>query len=270
MNIVPKDRKITILNALVEGNSIRSIERMTGTHRDTIMRLLRSTGDTCQELLNEKMQDIPAKEIQADEIWCFVGKKDKRLTPHDGPEKGSQFVFVAMDPNTKLVITFAIGKRTSATATDFMVDLASRLQNKIQLTTDGFKPYVEAVYTAFDLNVDYGMLSKIYGGNGAGREGYSPSDFITTTPERIFGHPDPDKISTSYIERQNLTMRMQMRRLTRLTNGFSKKLENLYAALALHFAWYNFVRVHQTLKVTPAMEAGISDHVWEMGEVLSW
>ena len=268
MNVVPRDRKITILNALTEGNSIRSIERMTGTHRDTIMRLMRSTGEKCQELLDGKMRDIPAKEMQCDEIWCFVGKKDKRLTPHDGLEKGSQFIFVAMDPNTKLIPCFAIGKRTAATATAFMVDLASRLQNKIQLTTDGFKPYVEAVYTAFDLDVDYGMLSKIYGGNGAGREGYSPSDFIRTTPERIFGHPDPERISTSYIERQNLTMRMQIRRLTRLTNAFSKKLENLHAALALHFAWYNFMRVHQTLKVTPAMEAGISDYVWDMRDVI--
>lgn len=269
MNVVPRDRKITILNALTEGNSIRSIERMTGTHRDTIMRLMRSTGEKCQELLDGKMRDIPAKEMQCDEIWCFVGKKDKRLTPHDGLEKGSQFIFVAMDPNTKLIPCFAIGKRTAATATAFMVDLASRLQNKIQLTTDGFKPYVEAVYTAFDLDVDYGMLSKIYGGNGAGREGYSPSDFIRTTPERIFGRPDPDKISTSYIERQNLTMRMQMRRLTRLTNAFSKKLENLYAALSLHFVWYNFVRVHQTLKVTPAMEAGITDYIWSMGDFIN-
>jgi IS1 family transposase len=268
VNVLPRCRKIAILNALTEGNSIRSIERMTGSHRDTIMRLLRSTGDNFQELLDERMRDIPAKEIQCVEIWCFVGKQDKRLTIDDGQDKGSQFIFVAMDPDTKLVPCFAIGKRTLATATGFMVILASRLQSRIQLTTDEFRPYLKAVYTAFGVDVDYGVLSMRYNGNNGGREGYALSNFRRSAPVRIFGHPDSDRISTSYIERQNLTMRMQMRRLTRCTNAFSKKRENIQAALALHFAWYNFVRVHQTLKVTPAMEAGISDHVWDMMELI--
>ena len=268
MNVIPTTRKIQIMQGLVEGNSIRSLERMTGTHRDTICRLLRYAGERCEALLQEKIRDVRAQEVQVDEIWTYVAKKDKRLTPEDGPQVGSQYVFVGMESHSKLVISHMVGKRDSETAHQFMQDLASRLRNKVQLTTDGFRAYEDAVEAAFGLNVHYAMLDKIYHSNGGPkREGYIPSEIVDLRPISLIGDPDPTRISTSYIERQNLTMRMQMRRLTRLTNAFSKKLENLKAALALHFAWYNFGRIHRTLRVTPAMEAGLTDHVWGMEEL---
>ena len=271
MNVVPKERQIQVLSALVEGNSIRSIERMTGTHRDTIMRLLYRAGEGCARLLDEKMRGLDCVNIQTDEIWCYVRKKRARLTEREklNPTIGDQYAFVGMCADTRLVISHRVGKRDKKTAAHFMADLQSRLMGRIQLTTDGFDGYLSAVENAFGSDVDFAQLVKVYGSEAEADRGYyAPPPHVTEVISTVInGSPDPWKVSTSYVERQNLTMRMQMRRLTRLTNAFSKKLDNLKAALALHFAWYNFGRVHGSLRVTPAMEAGVADHIWTMEEI---
>ena len=267
------EKKRMIIAALVEGNSIRSIERMVGTHRDTIMRLLVRVGEHCQEIMDEKMVDVECADIQADEIWTYVGKKQRRLTDDERANRrdlGDQYVFVALDRKTKLVPVFRIGKRNGYTARAFIADLEDRLRNvHPQISTDGFEAYVDAIELAFGDDVDYGQVIKVYASEYAGRGRYSPPSVSETIKKTVQGNPDEDKICTSHVERQNLTMRMQMRRFTRLTNAFSKKLENLKAALALHFAHYNFCRVHQTLRVTPAMEAGITDRLWGLGDLLA-
>jgi IS1 family transposase len=273
MNTLAQDEKLAVIGALVEGNSIRSIERMTGIHRDTIMRLLVSVGQGCASLLDGRVRNVHAQRVQVDEIWTFVFKKQARLNGDDTghPEMGDQYVFVGMDADTKLVISHLVGKRDAATAFDFIRDLKERLANRVQLTTDGFKPYINAVEDAFGADVDYAQLVKLYGQpkeNSESRDWYSPVRVMAAIPMGVTGQPKPRWISTSYIERQNLTIRMQLRRFTRLTNGFSKRLENLKAAIALHFAHYNFVRIHQNLRVTPAMAAGICERVWELGELL--
>ena len=273
MNVVPKERQIKVLSALVEGNSIRSIERMTGTHQDTITRLLCRVGEGCARLLDEKMRDLSCRNIQVDEIWTFVRKKQRVLTEKERLNHtiGDQYVFVALDADTRLIPLFHVGKRDGRTAIRFMTDLQSRLINRIQLTTDAFAPYEWAVEGAFGSDVDYAQLVKLYRSDGeAGRGRYAPPEITEAISTTINGTPDSWKVSTSYVERQNLTMRMAMRRLTRLTNAFSKKLDNLKAALALHFAWYNFGRIHGSLRVTPAMEAGIADHIWTMEGLLEW
>lgn len=272
MNVTPRHKQIQALKALVEGNSIRSIERMTGIHRDTVMRLLVNVGEECQKKMNKFLRGFHCHQIQVDEIWTFVRKKEKRLTPLEKLNRnlGDQYVFVALDPDTKLIPTFAVGKRDGTTALKFMLDLHNRLNGngRIQLTTDGFTAYLEAVEEAFGANIDFAQLIKIFASDYIGPGRYSPPHITEVLSKIINGNPNPRLISTSYIERQNLTMRMQMRRFTRLTNGFSKKIENLKAALSLHFAHYNFIRVHTTLRVTPAMQASITDHIWEWGELL--
>jgi IS1 family transposase len=273
MNVLSQARQIQILNALVEGVSIRSTERMTQTHRDTIMRLLVSVGARCQRLLDERLQGFTCQHLQLDEIWTFVRKKERRLSALEqlNPEIGDQYMFVAIDAETKLIPSFLVGKRDGHTALLFMMDLYSRLtgNGRIQLTTDGFYAYLEAIEQTFGADADYAQLVKIYAAIDAGPGRYSPPRVAETVSTVIQGSPDPEHISTSYVERQNLTMRMAMRRFTRLTNAFSKKLANLKAALALHFAHYNFLRVHRTLRVTPAIEAGITDHVWGWAELLA-
>jgi IS1 family transposase len=252
---------------LVEGNSIRSTERMTGIHRDTIMRLLLAVGDRCGQILNERMRKLPCRIVQVDEIWTYVGKKERHLTDEDNPlEVGDQYVFVAMDSETKIVPSFRIGKRNAANTWYFMQDLEQRFAYRVQLTTDGFRPYINAVEDAFGVNVDYAMLVKLYGKDES--EPYAPAQIVQSLPIPVMGDPKPGLISTSHIERQNLTMRMQLRRFTRLTNAFSKKLANLKAACALHFAHYNFCRVHQTLRVTPAMAAGVVSEIWPLSALL--
>ncbi len=240
-------------------------------HRDTIMRLLVRVGDACGWLLNERVRRVRAKRVQVDEIWGYLFKHQKRVTADDPVEYGDQYVFVAIDADSKLVISHLIGKRDAATAFYLIQDLQSRLANRVQLTTDGFKPYLTAVEDNFGADVDYAMLVKMYGTDSGGSEGpawYGPAKIVEARPVSITGEPDSAYISTSYIERQNLTMRMQMRRFTRLTKAYSKKLLNLKAQVALHFAHYNFVRVHSRLRVTPAMEAGLTDHVWDLAELL--
>jgi len=271
MNTLKTEKRMVILSLLVEGNSIRSIERITGVHRDTILKLMKSIGFKCQDILNSYMQNLNCKEIECDEIWTYVAKKQKRLTPEEeNTEKGDQYVFVALDPRTKLIPVFTIGKRSGFTTMIFMQELKRRITNRFQLTTDRFGGYFDVVDRVFGADIDYAQLQKIYAGNGDGhREGYTPSDIRGIEIIELLGKPKRQNICTSYVERQNLTIRMQMRRFTRLTNAFSKKLENLKLALALHFFYYNFMRIHQTLRITPAMECRITDHIWKWEEILN-
>jgi IS1 family transposase len=267
MNVLPIEKQIQIISALVEGNSIRATARMVDVEHKTVMRVLLRVGDRCGQILNERMRRLPCKVVQMDEIWTYVGKKERRVNGTDNrAEVGDQYVFVAMDSETKLIPSFLIGKRSAASAWQFVQDLESRLANRVQLTTDGFRPYINAVEDAFGSEVDYAMLIKLYG--AASGEPYAPAQIVNALPIPVTGNPNPRLISTSHIERQNLTIRMQLRRFTRLTNAFSKKLENLKAACALHFAWYNFCRVHLSLRVTPAMAAGIASEIWNLDALL--
>jgi len=265
--ILRQDKQLAVLSALVEGNSIRSIERMTGVHRDTIMRLTNRVGEGCQRLLDTRMQGLPCQHIQVDEVWTYVAKKQKKVVTND-PDIGDQYVFVALDADTKLVPSFMVGKRDLHMASAFIQDLKQRLALRVQLTTDGFKPYLNAVEDAFGSDVDYAQLVKLYGAEIADEARYSPPRITQAIPVAIIGDPDFQDISTSYVERQNLTIRMQVRRFTRLTNAFSKRLCNLKNALALHFAHYNFVRVHSTLKVAPAVAAGLETYTWTLGQLV--
>ena len=273
MNCLKMEKKLAVISALVEGNSIRSIERMTGIHRDTIMRLLVSVGEKCTTILDQNLKSFHSKLIEADEIWTFVRKKERRLTDEErlNPELGDQYVFVALDAETKLVPTFLVGKRDGETALRFMIDLQNRLtgNGRIQLTTDGLRAYIDAVEQTFGADIDFAQVIKVFSAENPGPGRYSPPKVSGIISTIINGNPDRNLISTSYVERQNLTMRMAIRRFTRLTNGFSKKLANLKAALALHFAHYNFVRIHRTLRVTPAMQAGVTGRLWELEDLLN-
>jgi IS1 family transposase/transposase-like protein len=264
------DTAVRALQCLLEGCSIRSTERLTGMNRNTIMSLLLLAGERCQALMDSKMKNLTCKYLQSDEIWSFLFKKNKRVRKNDPAEFGDQWIFIAIDPETKLIPSYTIGKRTAQTTRTFIDDIASRLANRIQITTDGFRFYVEAIERAFGADVDFAQLIKLYGDYGQHDSAtkYSPSQILEVISRTIQGNPDASKICTSHVERQNLTVRMQMRRLTRLTNAFSKSLKHLKAAAALHFAYYNFCRVHQTLRVTPCMEAGLTDHIWTIRELL--
>lgn len=269
MNRVPLARRVQVINCLVEGNSIRSTERMTGTHRDTICQLLVEVGGGCAKLMDEHMRDLPCRRIEVDEIWAYVGKKQRHMTPLDNPNRvGDQYTFVALDPETKLVPSYFVGKRDLPTATAFLTDLSERLANRVQLSSDALAAYVEAIEQAFGADVDYAQIVKIYEAEPIGPGRYSPPHVTGAQKLVIVGKPEWDNISTSLVERQNLTMRMSMRRFTRLTNAFSKKVENLRAAVSLHFAHYNLVRVHRSLRVTPAMEARVSDRLWSLDELV--
>jgi IS1 family transposase/transposase-like protein len=267
-----RDKVLLCLKLLVEGCSVRSTERIADVHRDTIMHLLNVMGERCQRLMDEKIQGIPLDHVEADEIWGFVQKKEgHKYTAEDreNTKLGDAYTFVGIEAKSKLVVCFLLGRRDLASATKFTEKLQRASDGRFQLTTDGLRAYVDAVEQVFGAEIDYGMLIKKYKSDETGRfeRRYSPGDFVSAHKMAVMGNPDLDKISTSYVERQNLTMRMSMRRLTRLTNAFSKKWENLEKALALHFAYYNFCRVHKTLRVTPAMEARLTDHVWELSEL---
>jgi len=271
MNILRKAQQEAAIAGLVEGLSIRSVERMTGIHRDTIMRLGLRVGQGCAKLMDSYMRNLRCQNIQVDEIWTYVCKKQRRLKDTDNLEKlGDQWVFVALDADTKLIPSYLVGKRTGANAQVFLDDLSTRLDNRIQLSSDALNVYVEAVESAFGSAADYGQVFKTYETEPIGPGRYSPPKVTRADRIIISGSPKISKISTSYVERQNLTVRMQMRRFTRLTNAFSKKLENLMAAVALHFAHYNFVRIHSSLRVTPAMEAGVTNRLWTISELLEW
>jgi transposase-like protein/IS1 family transposase len=257
------------IRCLLEGCSIRSTERLTGLNRNTIMRLLEIAGERCEKLMDAKLHDLNCRYVQCDEIWSFVGKKQRQVRKDDGTEVGDQWIFVALDADTKLVASYIVGKRSVDNTRVFIADLYDRLAQQIQLTTDGFHFYTKVVPEIFGLDVDFAQLVKLFGDYGQHDEGrYSPPRITEAISKIRIGNPSVSDISTSYVERQNLTMRMQLRRLTRLTNAFSKKLANLKAAVALHFAYYNFCRVHSSLRVTPAMEAGLTNHIWTIAELL--
>lgn len=269
MNKLSLSRRTQIINCLVEGNSIRSTERMTDTHRDTIMRLMVDVGEGCENLMNDTMKNLTCRRLQVDEIWTYVQKKQRQVVPGDDRSRvGDQWTFVAIDADSKIVPVYRIGKRDLITARAFMGDLASRLDNRVQISADALAAYVDATEKAFGSDVDFGRLIKHYEAEPIGAGRYSPPRIGSATREAIVGNPDQRHISTSFVERQNLTMRMSMRRFTRLTNAFSKKIENLRAAVALHFAHYNFVRVHNTLRVTPAMAGGVVRNLWSLEELV--
>jgi IS1 family transposase len=271
MNRLDAARRAQVIACLVEGNSIRSTVRMTGVAKNTVARLLVEVGAACSEYQDRTMRSLNCKTMQVDEIWSFVGCKQKNVKVYeDCPVMGDVWTWVALDADTKLVPSYLLGNRDGGTARVFMEDLASRLSGRIQLTSDGHKTYLNAVPGAFGEDIDWGILMKLYGNEGSGGADrrYSPGVCIGAEKHVAKGNPDPEKISTSYVERQNLTMRMGMRRFTRLTNAFSKKVENHAAAIALYFMWYNFGRKHQTTKTTPAMAAGIADHVWSVAEII--
>jgi IS1 family transposase len=274
MNKLPFDKQATILSLLVEGTSIRSAERITGVTSKAIRKLLVHAGQKAEVILDSELRNINSRFIEVDEIWTYVQKKQKNCTLREkmSGEVGDQYVYVALDAESKLVHSFLLGKRTSECAVRFMRDLNSRLsegtRSRFQLTTDSFNAYTTAVYLAFD-NVDYAQVHKTYGKEDKrDQKRYSPADLIYITVNPVFGEPDPRRISTSFVERQNLTMRMQMRRFTRLTNAFSKKKENLQAALSLHFYHYNFMRIHKTLRMTPAMKANVTKSIWGWDDLL--
>lgn len=272
MNKLSTEERTRIVAALVEGNSLRSITRMTGTHRTTILKLLSDLGAACSAYQSKVFVNLPCKRIQCDEIWSFVGAKEKNASNEKKAEGwGDAWTWVALDADTKLVPCWAVGGRDAGVAYEFMQDLAGRLAKRVQLTTDGHRAYLNAIEDAFGSEIDYAMLVKQYGATGGKtpERKYSPAECVGAKKVDIAGRPDKKHISTSFIERQNLTMRMGMRRFTRLTNAFSKKLENHEHAIALHYMHYNFCRIHQSLRVTPAMEAGISDHVWSLAEVIA-
>ena len=267
-NVLPRSKRLAVIGALVEGCSIRSTERMQGVHRDTIMRLGVKIGNGCADLLNETMVGLPCERFELDEIWSFIAKKQRQVTENDDPSKGDVWTWVALDARTKLVPSFMTGKRDAATADAFVKDLASRLNRKVQISTDGLRLYVDPIDRAFGGDVDYAQIVKEFEGEPAGAGRYSPPRVIAVEKTPIIGQPISELVSTSYVERQNLTMRMGIRRFTRLTNAHSKKLENHGAAVALHFAHYNFVRIHSALRCTPAMAAGVTSTVWSMDELL--
>jgi IS1 family transposase len=268
---IPQAKAVLALQLLLEGNSLRSTQRITGLDVNTIMTLLLKAGERCARLMDERMRNLGCRYLQVDEIWTFVGKKRRNVRSGDSPELGDQWVYVAIDAESKLVPAFHIGKRVRPDTWAFLWDLHHRLANRVQLTTDGLNHYTVAVPESFGTEVDFAQLTKMFGDYGqfdTPDARYSPSGLTGVVSKIRQGDPNPDFISTSFVERQNLTMRMAMRRFTRLTNGFSKKLSHLKAAVAVHFAYYNFCRIHSSIRVTPAMEAGITDHVWTIAELL--
>ena len=270
MNRLPLSKRAQILHMLCEGMSLRAVARIADVSRNTVDKLLRDVGAACLEYQDRAMVDLPCKRLQCDEIWSFVGAKEKNVPEARRGEfgVGDVWVWMAVCADTKLVPCWHVGQRSGGDAYEFMSDLAPRLASRVQLTTDGLKAYLEAVEGSFGADIDYAMLIKIYGATGREDERrYSPPECIGTDIRLVAGDPEIDHISTSYVERQNLTMRMHMRRFTRLTNAFSKKIENHMHAISLHYMFYNFARIHKTLRVTPAMEAGVSDHVWELEEI---
>lgn len=270
MNRLSIEKRAQILNLLVEGNSMRATSRIADVSINTVTKTLVDAGTASLAYQDETIRGIKSKRVQCDEIWAFCYSKEKNVAPEDKGilGYGDAYTWTAIDADTKLCISWLVGRRSGEYAEAFIEDLASRPEGRIQLTTDGHGPYLAAVEKVFGAAIDYAMLVKIYEDGGAtGQKRYSPSAFVAAEKRTITGNPEESKISTSYVERQNLTMRMGMRRFTRLTNGFSKKIENLEHAVSLHFMFYNFARIHKTLRVTPAMEAGIADHVWSLEEI---
>ncbi len=269
-NILDTDKQIMVISALAEGSSIRSIERITGIHRDTVMRLGVKVGKGCAKLLDGRMRDLSCCYLQFDEIWGFVGKKQRRVTENDSADYGDVWTFCAIDAESKLVPSFKVGKRDLVTAKAFVGDVAARMKNRVQISSDGLRAYVDSVEQVFGTDVDYAQIIKTYIADGSQNPDrkYSPPRIGSAEKIYITGNPDKSLVSTSYIERLNATTRLHMRRLTRLTLAFSKKLENFEAAVALHFAYYNFVKIHKTIRCTPAMATGVEKSLWTVGDLV--
>lgn len=272
MNKLSTERRAAVIAALVEGNSLRGTARLTDVARMTVEKLLRDLGTVCATYHDANVRNLKSQRIQCDEIWSFVGAKAKNVPEAKRGQLGDVWTWTAIDADSKLIVSYRVGQRTAIDAYDFMQDAASRLANRVQLTTDNLKVYLNAVDYAFGIDIDYAMLEKHYGSfvnTGSAAHRYTPAKITGVKRATITGDPDQRHVSTSYVERQNLTMRMHMRRFARLTNAFSKKTENHAHMVALHFMYYNFCKIHQTLRITPAMEAGLSDHVWDVEELVS-
>lgn len=271
MNKLSIQDRVQIMNALSEGVGINATCRITGKSKNTVLKLLADVGRACAQYQDNAMRNLTIKKVQVDEIWSFIGTKQKNVTPDDVDGSGDCYTFTAIDPETKLMPCWLVGTRSRQCAYDFIEDLASRLAVRVQLTTDGLKVYPDAVERAFKGNVDYGMLNKTYAAEANLKEAkrrYSPATMTSCEKLKVFGHPDEDHISTSHVERANLSMRMGMRRFTRLTNAFSRKLENHMHAVSFYFMVYNFVKIHKTIKTTPAMEAGVTTYLWTMEDIV--
>jgi IS1 family transposase len=268
-NVLPMDKQVAVISALAEGSGIRQIERMTGINRNTIMNLGVRVGQGCAKILDEKMRNLPCHHLQFDEVWGFIGKKQKHVKPEDDQQLGDVWTFCAIDSDTKLVPSFKVGKRDHVTANSLVQDVASRMANRVQISSDALRVYVDAIEQAFGSNVDFAQIVKTYEEDYQHPERkYSPAAFVSSEKNRVMGSPRMDLVSTSHVERLNGTTRLHMRRLTRLTYAFSKKLENFEAAVALHFSYYNFVKRHGTLRCTPAMAAGVERDFWTVGNLI--
>lgn len=269
MNKLPLEKRTQIINLLVEGSSLRATSRIADVSINTVSKLLVDVGQACIRFHNETVVGVKSTKVQCDEIWSFVYSKEKNVPEGMEGQAGDVWTWTGIDADSKLVIGWLVGDRSADTAHLFMQDLASRLDNRVQLTTDGHKAYLTAVSNAFTGEVDFAQLIKLYGGdNSQGERKYSPVEYVGAKKTLISGNPDMKHVSTSYVERQNLTMRMHMRRFTRLTNAFSKKIENHNYAIALHFVYYNFCKIHKTLRVTPAMEAGLTKDLMEISDIV--
>ncbi|MFA4975835.1 MAG: IS1 family transposase [Thermodesulfovibrionales bacterium] len=271
MNKLTTSKRVQILQMLCEGSSMRSISRIVDVSINTVTKLLVDAGIACSNYQDKAFQNLTCNRIQCDEIWSFCYSKEKNV-PEDKEGKfgyGDVYTWTAICADSKLVPSWYVGRRDYQSANHFISDLAGRLAHRVQLTTDGHKAYLQAVEDSFGSEIDYAQLIKLYGNEVEAEKRYSPAECTGAIKERIQGNPDMKHVSTSYVERQNLTMRMSMRRFTRLTNGFSKKVENHSHALALYFMFYNFVRIHKTLKVSPAMEAGVTDRLWDVEDILA-
>lgn len=270
-NKLPTAKRVSILSALVEGNSVASVTRMLDVSKDAVLKLLEDVGAACQAYQDKHFRNLTCKNIECDEIWAFCHAKDKNV-PDEQKNifgYGSVWTWVAIDSDTKLALAWLVADRSEMAAKVFIQDVSERLTHRVQLTTDGYKPYLTAVRDAFDGEIDYAMLVKQYGNNPEGQKRYSPAECCGAKKVKVSGSPKTGRISTSYVERQNLTMRMGMRRFTRLTNAFSKKVENHMHAISLHFMYYNFCRIHSTLRTTPAMSSGVADKKWTIADIVA-
>lgn len=268
---LPVDKAASVLKLLVEGMSVRSVERVTGVHRDTILSLLVLAGQRCEKLLSDTITRLQVQDVECDEMWGYVGMKEraKAYAGKDAPQIGDAYTYVAIERNSKLILAWHLGKRSRLDTLAFIIKLRNATVGKFQLSTDGWTAYPDAIERVFGADIHYAQIIKVYKASRDGEQRYSPAEVADVEVVPRVGMPDYERICTSHVERQNLTMRMQIRRLTRLTNAFSKKWENLNAAVALHFAFYNFCRVHKTLRITPAMESGLTDHVWGLAELIA-
>jgi len=272
MNRLTKEKRAQVINCLIEGCSIRSTVRMTGVAMKTVMRVLVEVGDVCADYQDQVFRDLSCRRLQLDEMWGWIYCKDKNRTEEiakNHPDSGDVWLWVAVDADTKLVPSWTLGQRDVSTAIAFVFDLASRLSNRVQITTDGHRPYIEAIDTAFGSEVDYSILQKLYGSPQEHDTRYSPARCIGIDVRPVSGNPDPKHISTSYVERHNWTVRGRMRRYTRLSNGFSRKLRNHAAATALNYFAYNFIQIHKTLRTSPAMASGVTDRLWDVNDLVT-